>query len=168
MNSCTSPDAAALRARRLFDFRQDRRRIAQVVEVAPFKLENLGDAQASAPHDERRGAGLVPVVGRQASGDDRPDRRSSSAVHPFWQSTLYELCQKGSNVISSPRTTAAPEAPKMADFGANSATQMALHVPSSEVLTGSNHADVAQVEFQNFFLQLRHHQPLETRGGAFL
>ena len=56
----------------------------------------------------------------------------------------------------------------MADFGANSATQMALHVPGFEVLIGSNHTDVAQVEFQTFFLQLGHHQPLETRGGAFL
>ena len=41
------------------------RRIPRVVEIAPFQFEDLGDPQASAPHDERRGAGLMPVVGRQ-------------------------------------------------------------------------------------------------------
>ena len=47
------------------DEREQCRRVAQVIQVPPFQLEDLGDPQAGAPHDQDRGAGLVPVVGRQ-------------------------------------------------------------------------------------------------------
>ena len=55
-----------MRAFRVLDFRT--RSVAgspAVVEVPPLQPEDLGDAETGAPHDERGGARLVPVVGRQ-------------------------------------------------------------------------------------------------------
>ena len=88
-----------------------------MVEIAPLKLEDLRNTQTGAPHDERRGARLVPAVGRQRIQQalDLVGREVMRDIHA-WQSTPDELCQIRPCCHQPPRTTAAPEAPKVAEL----------------------------------------------------
>ena len=74
---------------------QERRRIPRVIQIPPFQLKDLGDPQASAPHDERSGpgpdAGCEPPARREDAGPGRP---SSSEEHPWWQNTTRPTLPK--------------------------------------------------------------------------
>ena len=74
---------------------QERRRIPRVIQIPPFQLKDLGNPQASAPHDERRGAGLMPVVGRQRV-EKTPDLVGRPVVRNIHGGTIQQdqLCQK--------------------------------------------------------------------------
>ena len=63
-----------------------------MVEIAPLKLEDLRNTQTGAPHDERRGARLVPAVDRQRVQQalDLVGREVMRDIHA-WQSTPDEL-----------------------------------------------------------------------------
>ena len=65
-----------------------------MVEIAPLKLEDLRNTQTGAPHDELRGARLVPAVDRQRVQQalDLVGREVMRDIHA-WQSTPDELCQ---------------------------------------------------------------------------
>ena len=111
---CTSPPAL-----RLPD--QQRRRIPRVVEIAPFQLEDLGDPQASAPHDERRRAGLVPVMGRQRVQQalNLPGRPVMRYIHAG--RIPIRTLPKAVNVINFAPRGPHPRAPEVADFEPKSA-----------------------------------------------
>ena len=114
---------------------QQRCRLAQVVEIPPFDFENLGDPQTGAPHDERRGARLVPVMGRQRVQQTlhlvgRPVMRyfHGGRIH------LDELCQKEATSAVAPRTTTTAGTPKVAELGANSAIPVQTGPLSAEAV----------------------------------
>ena len=120
---------------------QERRRIPRVIQIPPFQLKDLGDPQASAPHDERRGAGLMPVVGRQRvektldlvgrpvvrnihggtiQQDQLCQKRRLSSIAPFvdhalerqkWQTLNQTLPPATFQISSCPTTTFAASAP---------------------------------------------------------
>ena len=93
-----------------------------MVEIAPLKLEDLRNTQTGAPHDERRGARLVPAVDRQRvqQAMDLVGREVMRDIHA-WQSTPDELCQIRPCCHQPPRTTTNAGRPKVAEFTPNSA-----------------------------------------------
>ena len=94
------PHGTSTPALRLPD--QQSSRIPRVVEVAPFQFERFGNPKTTAPHDERRGPSLVPVVGRQ-SVQKALDLSCLPIMRYFhaWQNTPVRTLPKAPRVTSS-------------------------------------------------------------------
>ena len=103
---------------------EQRARISGVVEIAPLKLEDLRNTQTGAPHDERRGARLVPAVDRQRvqQAMDLVGREVMRDIHA-WQGTPDELCQIRPCCHPVPPNDRRTRRPKVADLCAKSAIQ---------------------------------------------
>ena len=99
----------------------------------------LRDPQTGALHDERRGARLVTVVGRQRV-QQTLDLVGCPVMRYIHGGRIHldELCQKAALSAVSLRTTATAERPKVAELGAKSAN----HRPSAFAKQSAYHTIV--------------------------
>ena len=113
------PDGPSLMRLRLPD--QQRRRLSRIVEIPPLEFHDLGDPQTGTPHDERSGAGLVPVMSRQRIQKTAHLVGSPVMGNIHHGRVLYELCQKEATSAVQSRTTTGARRPKVAEFTPKSA-----------------------------------------------
>ena len=138
-NSCTrSPCKRTMQAHRasppalrLPD--EQRRRTTPVVEVSPLEFEDLAYPQAGAPHDEHRGASLMPIVRRQRV-QQTAHLVGSPVMWYFHDGRIHldELCQKDPLSPDGLRVEATADPTKVAELCANSATDNAPSADDDE------------------------------------